>query len=210
LVPFGEISERCVKETGNDNDSLLNRPEKSTLISEEDASMTYALALVLIWETMVPKWLSGEMIKWERDYAAAKTTALCERKPLAVVVGSEAKGWKQLISDGRWDATVARVLSDGYVAVYLDQKDESDRELIAALGLTEHPGLVLSDRGGSVMAYRHVGPLNAADLVAQLRRFAASHLVVQTTQGHGPPAAVTQGVAPATFYGRFDAATCHT
>lgn len=145
------------------------------------------IALALISQIVVPEWVATGGIIWHRDYAVAKEMARREQKLLAVIVGRGTLGWRELLRDGTWDATIRGLLRADYVAVYLNQDNAADRAWVSAMGLSGQVGLVLSDRGGSLMAYRHVGRMSATELVHQMTRFADPKTVVQTTQGHGAP-----------------------
>lgn len=174
--------------------------------------MNSSIALAVFLGNVVPQLISGGGIRWEQDYAAAKVAAIRDQKPLAVFVGRGPSGWIQLVREKTWDPAIRRILTTGYVAVYLNQEIDANRKLAQAMGLSDRPGLVISDRGGSLMAYRHVGPMSAVELAIQLTRYTDPNLVVQTTQGHGAPFRSQTPVAAPVVYQNayFNPATCHT
>ena len=84
--------------------------------------------------------------------------------------------------EGQADAGVQKLLAERYVRVYLDADTEAGRQLAATLGVSGQHGLVISDRSGGVMAFRHDGDLPAQDLARRLEKYADPDLTVKTTE----------------------------
>lgn len=122
----------------------------------------------------VPKWLTS--------YHLAREQGKAQKKPLVVVIGEGANGYQRISSEGKLSPKILRLLADNYVCLYLDAKQASNRELIAAFGITGGRGLVISDRTGDLQAFRQEGELAEGILLASLQRFSDASVVVTTTE----------------------------
>src|SRR5262249_34675085 len=119
---------------------------------------------------------------WESDYRLARQ--ICERtqKPIAVFIGSGSVGWRQLTREGQFDADIQRRLNERFVRVYVDVSTPSGRQMADSLGVSDSNGLVISDRTGGYMAFRHSGDLPAKDVAKCLTRYSDAEHVVRTTE----------------------------
>lgn len=122
---------------------------------------------------------------WDRDYGHAKAIASKEQKPMAVVVGTGAAGWDKLVSDGTVFSATSAELRAAYVWVYLDLDQETGKKLASNFEFTKGPALVLSDRGGSLQAYRRVGAVNGDEFRKVLGNYAETDRVVNRTEETG-------------------------
>lgn len=152
--------------------------------------MMLALSGCFVQAALVP-----EQPKWLSDYGLAWKQGQREGKPLAVVLGSGQAGWNQLSQDGELNKEAVRMLRDNYVCVYLNTKEEADRELAASLKLNGGSGIVISDRTVEHQAFRHQGGMPAAELKQVLQKYADPDHVVRATE------TLTQAqAAPASHY----------
>jgi len=124
----------------------------------------------------------ADRVAWQTDYAVARKQAEVEKKPLAVVIGSGANGWGKLSNVGKLESDVQQVLASQYVSLYVDSSTEDGQRLAEAFKVQGGLGLVISDRGGEVQAFRHSGDLTSASLQTYLQRFADPNLVVRRTE----------------------------
>jgi hypothetical protein len=137
------------------------------------SAMVIALAGLLEPQATSPTWMT--------DYAAAKTHARKESKPLAICVGEGKGGWNKLSQNGKLSEEALKVLASEYTCVFADSNEAVGKELAEALDLTEGLGLVISDRTGELQAFRHEGDLEDGKLLGYLQRFADPDLVVRRT-----------------------------
>jgi hypothetical protein len=146
--------------------------------------MMYSVVLIALWGfapaiTERPAWLT--------DYAQARKLSQLERKPMAVFVSSGKTGWNDLSRDGRLDKDADRLLANSYVCLYVDTAGEEGRRLAQAFELSQPRGIVISDSGGKLQAFRHEGNLRHEDLLRHLARFSNTDLVVTHTETDRPP-----------------------
>ena len=119
---------------------------------------------------------------WESDYRLARQIGERTQKPIAVFIGSGSVSWRQLTHEGQFDADIQRRLNDRFVRVYLDVSTPYGRKVADALGVSANQGLVISDRTGGYMAFRHSGDLPAKDVAKCLTRYSDAEHVVRTTE----------------------------
>ena len=160
--------------------------------------MNSAIAVVALWGAVSPQ-ISELSLRWEQDYRHARAIGTREHKPLAVFVGTGAGGWQHLAREGNLDLASRRTLRQHFVPVYVNQDTDAGRQLAANFGLAGKTGLVISDRTGGVMAFRHEGDLPAAELVRQLERYADPNLVVSTTEGNAGQQVYLAQAQPAAY-----------
>ena len=150
--------------------------------------MNSSIALLALWGALVPQ-VNRLSLNWEQDYRQARATGVRVQKPLAVFVGTGADGWKQLLREGNLDAELRKTLVDRYVPVYINQDTDDGKQMAELFGLSGKHGLIISDRSGGAMAFRHDGDLTAKDLARHLTRFSdPDHVVTTTEYGGGAPA----------------------
>jgi len=125
---------------------------------------------------------------WVNDYRVGRELGQQQQKPLVVFVGQGGFDWKQITQEGQPDGQVQKLLAERYVRVYMDSRTEYGRKVADAIGVSGGRGLVISDRQGGMMAFRHTGELSAQDLARRLERYADPNLAVQTTETVNPPA----------------------
>jgi hypothetical protein len=108
------------------------------------------------------------------DYKSARQAVLSESKPMVVFLtkgkaadfGADAKG----------------VLAKDYVAVAVNTETAEGQKLARAFDMTSGTGVVISDRTGTLQAFRHEGNLSAEELKARLTRYSDADHVVRTTE----------------------------
>jgi hypothetical protein len=118
---------------------------------------------------------------WSSSYTAACKECETAKKPLAVFLGSGKTGYNKVARDGELSPECRRQLASGYVCAFIDTSTESGRRLAGEFEMPSGQGIVISDRGGAVQAFRHEGDLTNADLNAYLERY-ASGTAVSTTE----------------------------
>lgn len=154
--------------------------------------MYTSLLLVALSGPVTPA-ATPEKPAWLQDYGLARTEGRKEGKPLAVFIGSGESGWEQLSREGAFGNEIAGLLADNYVCVYVDANSKAGRKLASAFEITEDTGIVLSDRGGDLQAFRHEGTLANQDLKRYLRKYAEPDRVTVVTDSNpgeaGAPAA---------------------
>jgi hypothetical protein len=133
---------------------------------------------------------------WLTDYPEARALGRSQQKPLAVFVGQGPRGWDEVSRDGKLGKEIRKLLALHYICVYVDANTKEGRRLAAQLELDRGLGLVLSDRTGSLQAFRHEGDLDADPLAGYLKRFADPDLVVRRTETNPPPAVRVEYYAP--------------
>src|SRR6516162_7087789 len=109
---------------------------------------------------------------WSTDYFAASKVSAAAKKPLAVVLGSGEAGYDQLDRDGKLTAEAKGLLASKYVCVYVNTDTTEGQRLAKAFEMPNGLGIVISDRGGDLQAFRHEGGLSNAQLVRNLERYA--------------------------------------
>jgi hypothetical protein len=117
---------------------------------------------------------------WQPSYNVAIDLGQKYGKPVAVFVGSGAKGLTQLVKDGPLSEEALQLMAQRYVCVYLDQANGGHR-LASELGISQGTGLVIGDRSGTYQAFHHDGKLSGVELTQRLRHFADPQLVVTRT-----------------------------
>src|SRR5262245_49472694 len=160
--------------------------------------MFTSIAFVALWGAVMPQ-VTRLTLTPELDYRQARALATREQKPLAVFVGKGENAWRKVVQGGP-DADTRTLLLKSFVLVYVDQTTEYGQELAASLNMTGRTGLVISSRGGDLMAYRHEGDIAAPDLTRTLNHYGANGLVVTTTESNQvAPAPAPVYVAPAVY-----------
>jgi hypothetical protein len=124
-----------------------------------------------------------DSLTWQNDYAAARRQGESAGKPLAVFIGSGKSGWEKVCRDDV-SGECKEMLASKYVPCYIDVSTDEGRRL-APLFKVSGPSLVISDRTGELVAYRHEGDLSGGELSRTLERYADPSRVVTTTEGNG-------------------------
>jgi hypothetical protein len=138
---------------------------------------------------------------WENDYRLALKTCERTQKPIAVFIGSGSANWRQLTREGQFDADIQRMLNDRFVRVYLDSTTPYGRQVADSFGVSAGRGLVISDRQGGYMAFRHIGELPAKDVAKCLTRYSEADFVVRATETDpNRPAPVAPQTTPSFQY----------
>src|SRR5687767_935328 len=139
---------------------------------------------------------------WQHDYSLARQLGEREHKPLVVVIGSGSTTWAKLAQAAEQDETINPTLRSNYVCVFVDTDTTDGRKLAQSFEMSG-PGLVISDRSGSVQAYRRTGEVPTTELAVTLNTHADDTFVARKLN---PP--VTQPVnystsfyAPAPVFG---------
>lgn len=116
---------------------------------------------------------------WQNSYSSAQRVAAQQQKPVLVVVGNGADGWKQVIRDASPEAM--QVLAQKYVCVYVDAATPAGRQLAQSFEINGS-GLVISDRTGTLQAFWHQGSLNGEAVAQVLTRYSDPQFSVRTTE----------------------------
>src|SRR5207248_948969 len=103
-------------------------------------------------------------------------------RPMAVFLAPSKKGPEKLITEGRLDPEVEKLLGAHYVCVFLDTTKRANQDLADTFDLADGQGIVISDRSGSKQAFRQEGRLPNRDLERSLRRYADPDRVVMRTE----------------------------
>jgi hypothetical protein len=138
-----------------------------------------------------------DSLTWQNDYAAARRQGESAGKPLAVFIGSGKAGWEKVCRDDM-SSECKEALASKYVPCYIDVSTDEGRRL-APLFKVNGTGLVISDRTGELVAFRHEGDLSGGDLGRYLTRYADPSRAVSTTEGTGS--------ARTSYYGPGDGTT---
>ena len=121
-----------------------------------------------------------------KSYGLARVQSVSVNKPIAVFIGSGDKGWEEISTEGKFERDVRKILSANYVCVYVDSSRGAGKELASAFEVTDGSGLVISNRSGTLQAFRHQGTLTNYELEWYLKRYADPDLVVQNTETTAP------------------------
>jgi hypothetical protein len=142
-------------------------------------------------------------LSWMTDYAAAVKKGGSEGKPVAVFIGTGTSGWNKLSQEGQLPVEAVQILKQSYVPVYIDARTEEGKALAVAFEVPDGVGIILSDRTGTLQAFRHEGDLPDTRISQYLERFSDPTLVVQTTvsnpsrrSNYGPAGAAPGGYCP--------------
>jgi thiol-disulfide isomerase/thioredoxin len=142
----------------------------------------YPSALLVALAVLLPP-VSREAAGWQANYETAQNLVRESRKPLAVFVGSGSAGWNQLLQEGELSKEAGRILATDYVCLYVDVNQTGGKRLAAAFGVTDGPGLIISDASGELQAFRHEGKLAQDALLRHLRKYSDRQRMVRVTEG---------------------------
>ena len=131
---------------------------------------------------------------WQNDYRSARELGEREHKPLVVVIGSGSSGWAKLARATEQDGTINPTLQHHYVCLFVDTDTTDGRKLAQSFDMSG-PGLVISDRSGTVQALRRTGEVPAPELAQTLTSHADDTYVARKLS---PP--VTQPVSYSTSF----------
>jgi hypothetical protein len=143
----------------------------------------YTSGLLLALVGLFPSSIRQEPI-WLDDYSQACRQCGQLEKPLAVFIGSGAKGWNRLSKGGQLSAETQEVLSKNYICLYLDTNRKDVPELANAFEMPNRLGIVISDSKGRVQAFRHEGDMQTQVLMRNLRRYADPQRIVASTESN--------------------------
>ena len=96
---------------------------------------------------------ADDSLTWMRDYPAARRLAAEKNKPMAVFLGAGKLGYDKVVQGGLNQRT--RQLLGSYIPVFVDTSSEAGRKLAEQFEMSGGQGIVLSDRGGQLQAFRH-------------------------------------------------------
>ena len=119
---------------------------------------------------------------WESNYARASTTAVAQRKPLAVFIGRGEAGYSRVVG-GDMPTETGRLLAANYVALYVNTDSAEGKRLATAFGVDE--GLVISSRCGQKQALKYGGAVPAVELTSYLTKYSTADVAVATTERAG-------------------------
>ena len=159
--------------------------------------MSSLLAIVALSLPLAAKPAS---IDWHHNYREARAIGISKQKPLAMFIASGKDGWAKILADGAFDAKIKNLLTENYVAVFIDRDTTEGQKTISAFGLGNQPALIISNRAGDLQAFRHEGTLTETDLTVCLNRYSsASHVVTITESLFNATSRVTASYAPPTM-----------
>jgi hypothetical protein len=158
------------------------------------------LLVALLGLDAAPASQARQTLEWQETYTAACRVGRQEKKPLAVFIGSGARGWEKVHEEGKLTPSVQRLLAESYVCVYVDADSQRGKRLAEAFSLTQ--GLVLSTRDGEHQAFRHSGRMSTRDLEAALQRHANDRVAAEprVSYSYNP---TTTPPAPAAYPANF-------
>jgi len=164
--------------------------------------MFTSAVLVALSSILSPGELIPERPTWLNDYGAASKRGIAEQKPLAVFIGTGEAGWERISKEGELGKEAKQLLEAHYVCVYVDVNKQAGRALAAEFAISDGMGLVISDRGGKLQAFRHDGTLKPSELDRTLRRYADPDRVATTTETREDlgPRIVQPVYAPVRYY----------
>jgi len=154
----------------------------------------YTSMIGLMLATMTP---SANLPAWQLDYRQAKALAAREHKPLAVVIGTGAANW-DVVSTGSLGDNAADTLRTAYVCVYVDVATEAGQKLASEFEMKK--GLVISDKTGTLQAYKQIGAIEANKLTTALTHYADPNVVVKTTEMAGDVPAKAPVTSTSNYY----------
>ena len=139
--------------------------------------------------------------QWQTDYNAAKMIALNQHKPMAVFIGEGIEGWKKLSPEVTFDGIINETLANGFVALYVDKSTDGGKALADVFGMSDHTGLVISDKDVNKQAFSHSGTVPANDLAIVLTKYSHETAPVVQTQDIVQPVVVPVQYVPAPVQG---------
>jgi hypothetical protein len=142
----------------------------------------YTSLLLLALSSVTPA--ADSAPAWQTDYAAAREIGAAKQKPLVVVLGAGAQGWKKLDRDGSLSAEAKQILAEKYICVHIDTATAKGKTLADQFEMEDGLGIVISDRSGKLQAFRHEGDLADNSLVNYLNRYGAPDYVVLATESN--------------------------
>ena|SRR5947209_3457052 len=133
---------------------------------------------------------------WLHDYQKARELGSRENKPLVVVIGSGKTDWANLAKPAEQDETINQTLRSSYVCLFVDT-DTTDGQQLARSFEMSGPGLVISNRGGEMQAYRKAGEVPAGELAKELVNYTDDVYVARKI---APPPAAPAPAPVQTYY----------
>jgi hypothetical protein len=133
---------------------------------------------------------------WETDYNKAKQIALETHKPMVVVVGEGKDGWNKLSPETSFDGTIEKMLTKGFVCVYVDSSTNTGKALADALDVHTNTGLVISDKSTKLQAFSKEGTVSTVDLVNVIARYTEAATPVTTTETLTPALVAVGAITP--------------
>ena len=77
---------------------------------------------------------TARTLKWQDSYSTARQMGRQERKPLAVFIGNGPTGWKKVVDEGNLSEKATRVLTEGYICLYVDRTRDGGESLATIAG----------------------------------------------------------------------------
>jgi hypothetical protein len=122
---------------------------------------------------------TSSTLTWQADYQAARTQVASTHKPLAVFFGTGAAGYSNVVREGKFDASLNKLLSEKYVCVYVDTTTTNGQALASTFEVGSK-GLVISDATGAAQAYSLSGDAPQTEVVTALTKYSAATPVTKT------------------------------
>ena len=121
-----------------------------------------------------------QTLKWQDSYSTARQMGRQQRKPLAVFIGNGPTGWKKVVEEGTLSQKATRVLTEGYICLYVDRKQPGGEQLAQSFDVPSGSGLVLSTRDGEGQAFFHAGKLTTVNLEERLGKYTSAQAITRT------------------------------
>ena len=104
---------------------------------------------------------------WQADYSAARSQAIAQKKPLAVVLGTGANGMDKVVVG--LDKETQKRLANDFVCVYVDTSSPNGKLLATAFEIVGGQGVVLSDRSAKSQAFWKQGTITGQEFAQQVQ-----------------------------------------
>ncbi len=121
-----------------------------------------------------------QTLKWQDSYSTARQMGRQQGKPLAVFIGNGPTGWKKVVEEDKLSVKATRVLTEGYICLYVDRTQPGGERLAESFDVPSGPGLVLSSRDGEGQAFFHAGKLTVGNVEERLVKYSGMRAITRT------------------------------
>jgi hypothetical protein len=150
----------------------------------QQKEMLVVTSILMVALTGLPGGVMSTAPKWHTDYAIAQKEAESAKKPLAVFLAPGGAGYDKVARDGGMNSEVRRTLATEYVCVHINSAEANGKRLAAEFEMPSGLGIIISDRTGTVQAFRHEGDLGNRDLGRYLVKYADPNRVPIRTESN--------------------------
>lgn len=152
------------------------------------------VAILLVAASSTASKSQAQEVRWRTDYSAARHEATDSGRPLLVDFGTEQCVWCRKLDITTFrDPAVARLITDKFVPVKIDAREEA--WLTEALRVRSLPTLFLAAPDGIILATR-VGYVDAAGMTRLLEDALQKSTPTTDARRETPAAAARSTVAP--------------